>query len=96
MITTKLFANNTSNYIRVSWKLLMTLLISTGIGILYPLSSRFSLPQLLVGTILAISGFDVRRRAKRVNIKENKAIYSFYMYIWNLFYLTYILLPFLR
>ena len=36
------------------------------------------------------------QRSRLVDLGDNESIYSFYMFIWKLFYLEYFCLPFVR
>lgn len=54
-------------------------------------STRF-----LVALGLSFMADDVRRRALQVDSQDSKKVFEYYMYIWNIFYSCYVLLPLLR
>ena len=50
----------------------------------------------LVAVSALVSGQTVRRRAAKTNPEEPKEVYSFYMFLWKIFYTSYLLLPLAR
>lgn len=61
--------------------------------------------KLMASGILGGFAFDLRKKAIKVLHQDNnkdtkedlsKAIFSYYMYIWNIFYVCYMLLPFMK
>ena len=77
---------------------LCLLLSATGLGLLWSAarssSIAASLPRLGVGVASIYAAIETRRRARRVDASDHHGMYSFYMYVWKLFYLSYLLLPF--
>ncbi len=49
-----------------------------------------------VSAILTLFAIDAARRGKVVDTTSPDNIFSYYMYMWNIFYGCYLLLPFLR
>lgn len=50
----------------------------------------------LVGLACWAAGWSVNKAAKGVNAEDNKEVYDYYMYLWKLFYLSYLALPFVK
>ncbi len=85
--------NTFSNRIVAPLALAAPSLVSSLTGEVAPLtqSTRF-----FVALGLSFMADDVRRRALQVDADEPKKVFEYYMYIWNIFYSCYILLPLLR
>jgi len=51
-------------------------------------------------SIVALSAFaagvSVRKEAQVVDAEDSSMVYSYYMHLWKLFYLSYLILPFAR
>ena len=50
----------------------------------------------LVGIGCLIAGWSTRREAEDVDAEDSGEVYSYYMYLWKLFYLSYFALPFIK
>jgi homogentisate phytyltransferase / homogentisate geranylgeranyltransferase len=89
---------------RISWLMLVSLLggasVATAASIPAILSSTTSLTKVLakiaLSTGLGGMAWDVRRRARQVETDSDSEVFSFYMYVWNIFYACYLLLPLLK
>ena len=58
-------------------------------------------PPLLLGRVVVgissiLAGLSVQKEAAPVDAEDPKEVYSFYMHLWKLFYLSYLVLPFAR
>lgn len=62
------------------------------------LASSFSLlvGRTVVGVSAVLAGLSVQKEAAPVNPEDSKEVYSFYMHLWKLFYLSYLVLPLAR
>lgn len=49
-----------------------------------------------VGLACLAAGWSVNKEAKGVNAEDSGEVYSYYMYLWKLFYLSYFALPFIK
>jgi homogentisate phytyltransferase/homogentisate geranylgeranyltransferase len=81
-------------------RLLMVLFFSFGAGFL---KGAFSAPSTLiaacrsvVGVSSVVAGISVRNEAVAVDRKDSAQVYKYYMHLWKLFYLSYLVLPFVR
>lgn len=81
-------------------RLLTVLFFSFGVGFL---KEVFSAPSALiaacrgvVGVLSVMAGFSVRKEAVVVDRKDSAQVYSYYMHLWKLFYLSYLVLPLAR
>lgn len=52
--------------------------------------------RVTVALVLSLMADDVRNRALKVDTAQPDAVFKYYMYIWNIFYSCYFLLPLLR
>lgn len=50
----------------------------------------------LVGLACLSAGWSVNNAAKGVNAEDSGEVYNYYMYLWKLFYLSYLVLPFAK
>lgn len=50
----------------------------------------------LVGLACLSAGWTVNNAAKGVNAEDSGEVYNYYMYLWKLFYLSYLVLPFAK
>lgn len=82
---------------RLSWTILVTLLASTSIAsVLFARSVTSGMgrvAKVVLAGGLAVMAWDVRRRALVVESESSEQVFSYYMYIWNIFYACYFLLP---
>jgi homogentisate phytyltransferase/homogentisate geranylgeranyltransferase len=81
-------------------RLLTVLFFSFGAGFL---KEAFSAPSALiaacrsvVGVLSVMAGISVRKEAVVVDRKDSAQVYSYYMHLWKLFYLSYLVLPLAR
>lgn len=49
--------------------------------------------KLLISILFFIMTYDVRSRAKKIEAENPDKVFSYYMHIWNIFYLCYLILP---
>lgn len=49
-----------------------------------------------VATVAAIFGIKARQKGKRVDAEDSGQVYTYYMYLWKLFYASYLALPFAK
>lgn len=54
------------------------------------------LSRALVGTLAFVAGITVNKEAVGVNPEDRDDVYGYYMYLWKLFYLSYLVLPLAR
>jgi len=52
--------------------------------------------RVAVAMVLSLMADDVRSKALKVDTAQPDAVFKYYMYIWNIFYSCYFLLPLLR
>lgn len=57
------------------------------------LQSTSSIMKLLISVIFFMMTYDVRSRAKKIEADNPDKVFSYYMHIWNIFYLCYLVLP---
>lgn len=50
----------------------------------------------LVGLACWAAGWSVNKAAKGVNAEDSGEVYDYYMYLWKLFYLSYLVMPFAK
>lgn len=90
----------TARVFLISRMALSALLYVTGAGILWSAARApfglASLGKFAVGFSSIGSAFYGEQQALAVDASDSKAVYTYYMYLWKIFYLAYILLPFLR
>ena len=55
-----------------------------------------SISRFLIGFGLYFMGDDVKKKAKLVIAENSSNVFEYYMYLWNVFYLCYVILPFLK
>ncbi|CAM9208405.1 unnamed protein product [Discosporangium mesarthrocarpum] len=55
-----------------------------------------ALTRILVGLSAGCAAQLVRRRSLGVDLENPKQIYGYYMFLWKIFYASYLLLPFAR
>lgn len=82
-------------------RLLCGLFLATGAGFFYLASLALSshllfMARILTGIFAIWAGLSVRTQARPVSPENPQQVYSFYMYLWKLFYLSYLVLPFAR
>lgn len=65
-------------------------------GALAAPSSALLLCRGVAGTASVLAGLSVRRESRSVDPEDSKQVYSYYMHLWKLFYLSYLVLPFAR
>ena len=92
----------------MSWQLLVVLLLGTSAGILgtlfvpalralTPVATRTVVTcRAALAACLSLLAVDVTARAQTVDTAQPDRIFSYYMYIWNIFYACYFLLPLVR
>ena len=85
---------------KLSWTLLLGLLWGSslvsvaGFTALSPsLNTPKRVSRALFSILLAVFGFDVQKRARVVVPSDSKIVFEFYMYVWNIFYACYLILP---
>ena len=52
--------------------------------------------RLVTAAASAWAGWSVRQQSQSVNPEDNDQVYSYYMHLWKLFYMSYLVLPFAR
>lgn len=52
--------------------------------------------RLVTGVASAWAGWSVREKAQTVNPEDSDEVYTYYMHLWKLFYMSYLVLPFAR
>lgn len=57
------------------------------------LQNTSSTMKLLISVIFFMMTYDVRSRAKKIEADNPDKVFSYYMHIWNIFYLCYLVLP---
>uniref|UniRef100_A0A7S3NGP1 Homogentisate phytyltransferase n=1 Tax=Aureoumbra lagunensis TaxID=44058 RepID=A0A7S3NGP1_9STRA len=62
----------------------------------YSSSLFFSFTRSMVGLALGFLAFDLQTKAAAVDPANDQAVTQFYMRLWNLFYASYFMLPFVR
>lgn len=50
----------------------------------------------VTAAVSLVAAWSVRKEAENVDPEDSKQVYSFYMHLWKLFYLSYLVLPFAR
>ena len=50
----------------------------------------------LVGATCWAAAWSVNKGARGINPEDSKEVYSYYMFLWKLFYLSYLVLPFAK
>jgi len=86
---------------RNSRRLLSLLLFGFGGGFLFHAikgapSASIAACRAVVGGMSVFAGLEVRRKAVGVNPEDSDEVFSYYMYLWKIFYLSYLALPFAR
>ncbi|KAI3524155.1 hypothetical protein L1887_02807 [Cichorium endivia] len=81
---------------RVFWLCIWLLEMTYGMAILIGLSSAHFWIRSLMVIGHSILGFILWREANLVDLENNEAIESFYLFIWKLYYAEYLLVPILR
>lgn len=80
--------------------LLMGLFYSVGASFLYTAiqapSSVLAACRSIVGISCVAAGLSVNKQATTVDPENPKQVYTFYMHLWKLFYLSYLVLPLAR
>ena len=81
-------------------RLLTGLFFSFGAGFI---KASFSAPSPLiagcrrvVGVLSVVAGISVRKEAALVDPEDSSQVYTYYMHLWKLFYLSYLVLPLVR
>ncbi len=81
-------------------RLLTSLFFGVGVCFAKGASHATTSTLLFCRSIVAISaiaaGVSVRNEAKIVDAEDSGMVYSYYMHLWKLFYLSYLILPFAR
>jgi len=85
---------------RVGWTLLVSLLSATSVFSVVHASRIASstltqVTRYIAAAMLGIFAIDLRKRALKVEAEDPDKVFSYYMHMWNIFYLCYALLPFL-
>lgn len=78
--------------------------VFTGVGVAFlrgalvpsPTPLAVKLGRGVVGLSSILAGMSVRKKAAPVDPNDSKEVYSFYMHLWKLFYLSYLVLPLAR
>lgn len=52
--------------------------------------------RMIIGTLALVAGISVKIKANNINPEDSEEVYQYYMYLWKLFYGSYLLLPFAR
>lgn len=81
---------------RVFWICILLLEVAYGVAILVGASSPFIWSRYITILGHAILGLLLWGRAKSTDLENKSAITSFYMFIWQLFYAEYLLIPLVR
>ncbi|KAL7598409.1 homogentisate phytyltransferase 1, chloroplastic [Lactuca sativa] len=81
---------------RVFWICILLLEVAYGVAILVGASSPFLWSRYITVMGHAILGLMLWGRAKSTDLESKSAITSFYMFIWQLFYAEYLLIPLVR
>lgn len=81
---------------RVFWTCISLLQMAYAVAILVGASSSYTWSKIVTMLGHAILASILWGRAKSVNLKSKAAITSCYMFIWQLFYAEYMLIPFVR
>ncbi|KAK9931701.1 hypothetical protein M0R45_018968 [Rubus argutus] len=81
---------------RVFWICIWLLQMAYGVAILVGASSSFMLSKGITVLGHAILALILWNRAKSVDLTSKAAITTFYMFIWQLFYAEYLLIPLVR
>ncbi|KAI3775307.1 hypothetical protein L1987_49878 [Smallanthus sonchifolius] len=81
---------------RVFWICILLLEVAYGVAILVGASSPFLWSRYITVLGHAILGLILWGRAKSTDLESKTAITSFYMFIWQLFYAEYLLIPLVR
>ncbi|KVH93647.1 UbiA prenyltransferase family [Cynara cardunculus var. scolymus] len=81
---------------RVFWICILLLEVAYGVAILVGASSPFLWSRYITILGHAILGLILWGRAKSTDLDSKSAITSFYMFIWQLFYAEYLLIPLVR
>jgi homogentisate phytyltransferase/homogentisate geranylgeranyltransferase len=80
--------------------LLTSLLWGVGAGFFRGAWQATSIPVAVcrstVAAVSILAGLDVQLRGKRVDPRNSKQVFEFYMHLWKIFYTSYVLLPFAR
>ncbi|KAI3775309.1 hypothetical protein L1987_49880 [Smallanthus sonchifolius] len=82
--------------LQVFWICILLLEVAYGVAILVGASSSFLWSKCITVLSHAILGLILWRRAKSTDLESKTAITSFYMFIWQLFYVEYLLIPLVR
>lgn len=81
-------------------RLLATLFSGVGIAFSRNFMVAVSKTEKVCRAIVAISSFaaaiSVRKEALCVDVEDSGMVYNYYMHLWKLFYLSYLVLPFVR
>lgn len=85
---------------RVSWKLLFWLLVSAGCGLgSLALSTAVGYARwvkIILGSALMFIASDIKSRAGAIEAKKGDLVFDYYMHVWKVFYLCYVMLPFIK
>ncbi|KAF5178933.1 Homogentisate geranylgeranyltransferase protein, partial [Thalictrum thalictroides] len=81
---------------RVFWLCISMLLMAYGGAVVVGASSPYPLSMMITVFGHCMLASILWLRAQGVDLKNNAALASFYMFIWNLFYAEYFLIPFVR
>ena len=88
----------TKKVFELSRNSLCALLSATGAGLVWSAAhlpfGASALPRFGVGVASIYAARETARRARSVDPTDQQGVYSFYMFTWKLFYLSYVLLPF--
>ncbi|PIA38324.1 hypothetical protein AQUCO_02800181v1 [Aquilegia coerulea] len=81
---------------RIFWLCISMLLMAYGSAVVIGVSSQYPLNMMVTVFGHCMLASILWLRARGVDLKNNAALASFYMFIWNLFYAEYFLIPFVR
>ncbi|KAH9798877.1 homogentisate phytyltransferase 1 [Citrus sinensis] len=81
---------------RVFWLCVYMLSIAYGAAVVVGASSSILLSKLLTIISHCILASSLWLRARTVDLSSNTSTFSFYMFIWKLYYVEYLLIPFVR
>ena len=86
---------------KCSWTSLFVLLSGSSVlnfvSILFSQISVFSsLSRSAVSLGLLFFAIDIKNRAETVDSSISSQVYKYYLHVWNIFYLCYLLLPFVK
>eukprot|EP01035_Chromulina_nebulosa_P025720 gene25720-33586_t len=86
---------------RFASNLLVGLLSLTGFGIITQVFSKLitsyqAISRLVIGSSLLGISYNIYNKSNTIDVKQENIVFDYYMYIWKIFYICYILLPFIK